>query len=68
MRWTEHVGHIRKKRNAYRFMIGKLEEHGNFKELVVNGRIILNYLLRKLRGKMRNGFMLLWIVTSCFLL
>jgi hypothetical protein len=47
MRWERHVARLGEMRNAYKILIGKPEEKADSKDLGVEGRIILEWILRK---------------------
>jgi hypothetical protein len=51
-------------RNAYTILIGNIAGRDHSEDLGVFGRIILEYRLRKLGGKLRTGFFWLRIGTS----
>jgi hypothetical protein len=42
-----HVAYIRKKKHAYNFLVGKPEVKNNLEDLDVNGKIILEWILKK---------------------
>jgi hypothetical protein len=47
MREAGHVAHVDEKRNAYRVLVGKLKERDHLESLRIDGRLILNEILKK---------------------
>jgi hypothetical protein len=43
-------------RHAYMFLVGKLQRKGRFGDMIVDGRIILKWILNKQELKLRNPF------------
>jgi hypothetical protein len=56
-RWVGHVAHIRGAINAYKILIEKLNEKGNFEDLGVDGRIF-NWITNE-------QFLRIWTVFIC---
>jgi hypothetical protein len=48
MRWTGRVARMGAMRSAYRILVGNLKVRDHFGDLEVNGRITLNWILKKL--------------------
>ena len=69
MRWAGHVTHMWERRNVYRCTGGEPEgKRSHFKDLGIDGRIILNGFLKKWDGRAWTGFIWLGIGTSGTLL
>jgi len=47
-RWTGHVAHMGEERGAYRVLVGKAEGRNHWGDLVIDGRIILIWISRRL--------------------
>ena len=47
MRWAGHVANIGKKRDAHRCLIGRPDGKSPLQDIGVDGRIILNWILKK---------------------
>jgi hypothetical protein len=62
MRWAGYLGRIGEMKNAYKILVGKTEGKSHSKNLGVDGRIILAWILRKLGGKVVTGF--IWLRTD----
>jgi len=52
MRWAEHVTHMGRLINAYNTLAGKHEGKRSAEDPGVDGRIILEWILRKYCGKL----------------
>jgi hypothetical protein len=64
MRWARHVAHTGGTRNAYRILDGNLKERDHSEDLGVDGRTILEWILRKQAWGVQTGFIWLRIGTS----
>jgi hypothetical protein len=51
-------------RNAYKILVGYLKERGHLKDVGLDGRIILQWILEKQGGKLRTGFIWFRMKTS----
>jgi len=51
MIWAEHVARMGDMRNAYNISVGKPEAKRKLEDLGVNGRIILEWILGKWKGR-----------------
>jgi hypothetical protein len=58
MRWAGHVA-LRERRGVYRVLVGKPEGKNHSEDPVVNGKIILRWILRKCDGWAWTG--LIWL-------
>jgi hypothetical protein len=47
MRYVGHVGHVGESINAHRVLVGKLRERDHWKDLGIDGNLILNYIFKK---------------------
>jgi hypothetical protein len=50
MRQVGHIVHMGKMRNGYKISVGKPERKYHLKDLSINGRIILEWILGKYGG------------------
>jgi hypothetical protein len=62
MRWARYVARMGEMRNAYSILVGR-PEGNHLEDQVVDGRIILEWILGK-RGRVWTGFIWLRIGTS----
>jgi hypothetical protein len=51
MKGAQHIASMRQMQNAYRTLIGKLEGKRPFKNLDIDGRIILEQILKEIGNK-----------------
>jgi hypothetical protein len=63
MRWLGHMAHVVEKKNACKFVMGKLKETNHLKYLEAK-RIILKWILNKQNGRTWTGLVWLTIWVS----
>jgi hypothetical protein len=56
MKWVVHVASMGEMRNAYNVLVGTPKGKSYWEDLCVDGRIILELILRKYSGKAWTGF------------
>jgi hypothetical protein len=55
MRWAGHVAGMGEKRNKCMSLVWKLKERDHFEDLVLDGRSVLKYVLKKSLIWLRTG-------------
>jgi hypothetical protein len=64
MRWARYVARMGENRGVHRVLVGKPGERGHWGDQIIDGRIILRWIFRKLEGVVGTGWSWLRIETG----